>query len=406
MVKQREMPFPISKIDSNASILFAVFQNNSQANGGLASITEVVLGLTGRRHVVTQMETPVNQSWLRSGAQVSILNVPYEPGASFSKQNIIAKVSWIKSLFRNNFRIFKLLRKERIEVIHCNDPAPFWHVVPAARLAGVPVVLNLRDTKSDTEKAHPKRYRRKFRLSSVVLVLSREMAEFYRELVGSVWLKRNAVRLEHVYSIVSVPEARRIEMLNESGEGNEVEVAVGVIAAFSDKKNQLEFIRETCPLLVEQIPGVKIYFIGDFFPERDEYAAICQRAVNELGLQYNVKTVGFQADIWRWYETLDVVVVPSRKEGLARCMIESLAVGTPVVSFDVCSASEILEDRQCGFVVPQGDYLALADRIVCLAMNQHSREVMAERCRDTARQLFTRHDILERYRKLYEGLAK
>jgi len=68
-------------------------------------------------------------------------------------------------------------------------------------------------------------------------------------------------------------------------------------------------------------------------------------------------------------------------------MIESLACGTPVVSFDVCSAREILVQYNCGRVVPQGDYAGLVRELATLARNTFLRNALGVHGSQTAREL-------------------
>jgi glycosyltransferase involved in cell wall biosynthesis len=96
------------------------------------------------------------------------------------------------------------------------------------------------------------------------------------------------------------------------------------------------------------------------------YARRCLETVRRLGLEEHARFHGFSDRVTEWYQACHIVLLASRREGLARCMIESLACGTPVVSFDACSAREVLEEHDCGRVVPQGGYAGLAAAYVRL----------------------------------------
>lgn len=61
-----------------------------------------------------------------------------------------------------------------------------------------------------------------------------------------------------------------------------------------------------------------------------------------------------------YMKAADLLVVPSRYEGMAYTMIESLAAGLPLVAFDVPGASSVVRQGETGFVVPQGNEVALA----------------------------------------------
>jgi glycosyltransferase involved in cell wall biosynthesis len=99
-----------------------------------------------------------------------------------------------------------------------------------------------------------------------------------------------------------------------------------------------------------------------------------------------------------------VVVLASRREGMARCMIEGVACGTPVVSFDVCSAREILEEHDCGRVAPQGEYRQLVRHVEELAASTQERRRLEKNGENTARHLFDPASIVEQYEQLYREL--
>jgi glycosyltransferase involved in cell wall biosynthesis len=84
-------------------------------------------------------------------------------------------------------------------------------------------------------------------------------------------------------------------------------------------------------------------------------------------------------------------------------MIEAVSSGTPVVSFDVCSARGLLDDG-CGVVVDAQDFGALADVLSELIDDADRRQVMGE---TAARVGETRFDSLstgKRYDELYAAL--
>jgi glycosyltransferase involved in cell wall biosynthesis len=392
------------------AVLFAIFQTGNRANGGVESITQVIESRAWNGLVVTQMETAVNQRWREAGLKVEAWSLPYRSGQSFARTGLWAKIRWIFSLFRTNWRIWRLLGKQRFSVVHCNDPAPFWHLVWGARWRGVPVVLNLRDTRATLEGFPVRRFRRRFGLCTAILVLSREMGEYYRAAVGADFLDRKKIPVEHIYSIVDTARMHPVsaaerQVLREQLGIKSGEFAIGYAAAFNDKKNQLGFIEQAGPLLRERLPAGRVHCLGDFDPERDPYARECRAAVERLALGEQVVFRGFTPEIARWYQALDALVVPTRQEGLARCMIEGLACGVPVVSFDVCSAREMLEVHDCGLVVKQGNYPDLVGGLVRLASDEAQRQAMGERGVATARQLFDGRQVAGEYASLYRRVA-
>ena len=401
---------PIDERAARGGVLFAVFQNDSRANGGVESITQVIEGLSETpRFVVTNAETPVTERWRQADAETVVWPLPYASGSSWRSGGLAALARRIRSLVATNWWTWRTLRQRGISVLHCNDPAPFWHVAVGARLAGVPLLLNLRDTKSREEGLDLAKYRRRFRLCSRVLVLSREMKQFY-EPASRVEQGEAHPPIEFIYSVVDFEQMRplppedRLALRRELGITDGT-FAVGFIATFNDKKNQLDYLRHAVPLLANQCPAAKTFFVGDFEPKTNPYARSCAEAAAELQIEARVRFAGFCSDVHRWYQACDVVVIPTRKEGLARCMIEALACGTPVVSFDVASAREVLEEHRCGRVVAQGDYEALCREIAGLANSPVLRADLSANGAALAPRLFSSESCLEKYRSLILTLA-
>ena len=77
------------------------------------------------------------------------------------------------------------------------------------------------------------------------------------------------------------------------------------------------------------------------------------------------------------YRASDVFILPSDEEGFPRRLLESMAMGTPFVAFDVGGVRDIVDPRQIDFVVPPGDVEQMAERIVRLLRDPDLRASQA-----------------------------
>ena len=389
-------------------VLFAIYQSGHRANGGVESVTQVIEQLRGVRPlVITQRETSTNERWRRAGAEVHVWS--WEPHTENSPV-IVRAVRRGAALLANNLRAYRFIRNTDVRVVHANDVRAFWRVALGAKAARARVLVNVRDTKTSDTAALSLKWRATFALADRRLVLSEEMAGAWKRLAER-YREGRSLKIDYIYSIVdfekmrALPTEERRCLREELGIG-EREVALGYVASFNAKKNQLEFIRQAMPGLAASCPEATVYFVGDFRPTSDPYAQQCWEEVEALGLRDRVRFVGYDERIARWYQALDLVVLASRREGLARCMIESLATGTPVVSFAVCSASEVLERYRCGVVVPEGDYEAMVRAIGALAASSSKRAALGKRGADAARALFRADRVVGEYERLYKDMRE
>jgi glycosyltransferase involved in cell wall biosynthesis len=382
-------------------ILVIAFQVGRHADGGVESLTQLLERYAGLDiTVLTQGETAKNRRWREAGIDVRVwpMRSRVGGGGRGGLGRLREHASW-------NVRVGRLARAIRADVVHINDSHALWHSVFGLRLMGVPIVFNIRDTKPGFSPLEIWKWRAAFALTQAQVVLSREMRDAWRGALGVAGRTLHAIHSNVDFQRMSPrsAEERRAARLRLGLPPDRL--AAGYVASFSEKKAQLRFITEAGPALARQIPGLQVWFLGDFAPATDPYAAACARAAEAAPCRGQLVFKGYAERMEEWYAALDLVIVATRNEGLARCMIESLACGTPVVSFDVCSAGEILHQGPCGAVVPQGDYAGLVDALHDLARDGEKRLAWGRRGAEVAAAMFEPVRNTARYVGLYRLIS-
>jgi glycosyltransferase involved in cell wall biosynthesis len=111
--------------------------------------------------------------------------------------------------------------------------------------------------------------------------------------------------------------------------------------------------------------------------------------------------VGRRNDVDLWLAAADVVVVPSRWEGMSLVMLEAMARGCCVVSTNIAGASEALAEG-AGAVVPLGDGVSLARAIVERLTDGELRRVEGRAARRRAESLFSHERMAQGIAETYE----
>ncbi len=363
------------------NLTFVAFIGERSANGGVNSLFELVSDLRDhQRTLFVQKETESLDRWRQTNTQVICLESEF--ASSGGSTAAIRVLDW-------NRRFAKQLRKIAPDVVVCNDIRAMLYAAPAAKRLGIPVAFFVRDI-FEPDRRYGFKWKIAAQLADLVLGLSGEMADELNKRLKPVFpVQRN---IDFVYSIVDfdrmqpVDRQRRLE-LREAAGVDQSEFTILYAAGVCDKKNQLELIRHL-PDLFDKIPHAHLHFVGDFQPDHDAYSRQCQQLVRQSGLQGQVTFHGYASKISEWYQLADCTLLASKREGMARCMIESLSCGTPVVSFDVTSAREILEPSDCGRVALQKDYQGLFCHLESIAQDQELRCQMGETGYRISRQLF------------------
>lgn len=146
-----------------------------------------------------------------------------------------------------------------------------------------------------------------------------------------------------------VNAAGRVSARQRLGLGHEpLAVCIGRL---SPEKGQ-DLLLDAWPSVVDRTPQATLVLVGDG-PTR---LPLEQRRLP------SVRLVGERSDVADWLAATDVVVIPSRREGMALVMLEAMATGRSVVSTDVHGAREALGES-AGVVVSRDDPAALADAV-------------------------------------------
>lgn len=132
---------------------------------------------------------------------------------------------------------------------------------------------------------------------------------------------------------------------------------IGRIVSIKDIKTFIQ----TCAIIKQTIPLVQGWIVGSL-EEDKEYVATCENLVEILGLASNIQFLGPQ-NVMDIYPKLDLLVLTSISEGSPFVILESLAVGIPVVVTDVGACSELIlgkstQDKALG---PAGRLVNIAD---------------------------------------------
>jgi glycosyltransferase involved in cell wall biosynthesis len=137
-------------------------------------------------------------------------------------------------------------------------------------------------------------------------------------------------------------------------------------------------------------PGLRLLLVGDLEDGDPVEPIVCQQMESDPAIVH----IGFLADTAPYYGLMDVLVLPSYREGLGYTALEAQACGLPVVTTNATGAVDSVVDGVTGFHVPAGDWIALADRIDKLLCDPQLRLRMGQRGRERVVREF-RHEVVE-----------
>ena len=293
--------------------------------------------------------------------------------------------------------LVRLLRRERIDVLHSHKFGSNVWAAAIARAVRVPVFVAHEHTWS-----YEGQWLRRFldrrlisRVASVVLTVSEADRRRMTEIEGV-----DPAKVAYLPSGVrphDPPGTRRLR--EELGLAAETPL-VGTVCGLRPQK-ALDVLVRAAARLVTAVPDVRVLILGEG-PERERLEAL----VEELGLGPSVLRLGAwpPAEVADFVEALDVGVLSSHFEGMPLAVMELMAAGKPVVATAVGGVPDLVGDGVHGLLVQPGDPDALAEAVASLLRDPERRAAMGEAGRERQRRDFDFTRMVRRLEERYEEL--
>jgi glycosyltransferase involved in cell wall biosynthesis len=175
---------------------------------------------------------------------------------------------------------------------------------------------------------------------------------------------------------------------------------VGIVARLVHIKAHEVFL-EAAARVVRVLPGCGFLIVGD-----GERRAELHDRVVALGLDRQVRFLGWRRDLERIYADLDLVALTSRNEGLPVSLIEAMAAGCAVVATRVGGVPDLVEDGVTGVLVPSGHPVALAEAMTALLRDPVRRQAFGQAGQKRVAPMFGADRLLRDMARLYSELLE
>jgi len=295
-------------------------------------------------------------------------------------------------------RFIRYLRAHRIRVVHSFGFYANIFAIPAARIAGVAlVVASIRDTGDHLTRAQKALQKSVCRAADRVLVNAQAVRDVLVDAgydPKRITIIRNGIDVDRFNGLPSDPGVRASLGLPGAGP------LVAVFARLNRLKG-LEYFLDAAALLVNRFEHARFLIVGDSISS--EYREELEMRARALGLGERIVFAGFRDEIPQLLSEVTISVLPSLSEGLSNVVLEAMAAGVPVVATAVGGTKELIEDGVSGLLVPPRDASALAQAIGSLLADPERGARIGRAGREAARERFSLQSTVEQTERLYEG---
>ena len=293
--------------------------------------------------------------------------------------------------------LVRIVARENVGLIYCNQMMVKLMGTVAGMVCGTPVIWHCRTLYGKTFRGWF--FNRLARSSSVVRIVavSEACAENFPSAKEKVQVVYNGADLVSFNPEVVQGCVRRIYRIGPD------EVVLGFVGRIVEWKG-IDILLSAMKRVLARRNDVVLVVVGGS-PKRslnllDHY----RRKVANGRYSGRVLFTGFRTDVRPYLKDMDVTLVPSvAPDPCPRSVIESLALGTPVVGSATGGVPELIRDGYNGLLVKPNDVAGLAETILRVIENSELRRQMGSAARVSAVQ---RHDAVEVARRVQAAILE
>jgi len=239
---------------------------------------------------------------------------------------------------------FFLIKKEKIQLLHCQGLLSAILGWCLKRLTGVPYIVTVQslEKKGFWEKLA-------YRNAAFCIAASSAVKEYFQ-----------SMGIKNITVIPNGIDIKRFEKLNRQEARNKLDLNdefVIITVARLERRKGLEF-------LIRALPELRFPFVCLLVGDGEEKGNL-ENLSEKLGVSDKVKFLGQinNKEIPGYLAAADCFVLPSLEEGFGIVILEAQAVGLPIIGTNIGGIKDIIEDGKTGLLVEPADPKEIADAI-------------------------------------------
>lgn len=253
----------------------------------------------------------------------------------------------------------RVIREQKPDIIHAHDMRASF--VAALSCGSIPLISHIHNNAYDS---------RGISVKSIAYLLAGFKAKHIfwvsqSAYEGYCFHKLFAEKSSVLYNIIDTADIHRKMALDP----NTYDFDVIFLGRLTEPKNPQRLMR-VCAKAARQKPDIQVAVVG-----AGELEAETRQLCQELGLQNNVRFLGFQSNPLKMLHDAKVMILTSRWEGTPMCALEAMALGVPVVSTPTDGLKVLIEDGADGYLDDDDD--GLAERILQIVSDPALRKTLA-----------------------------
>ncbi len=307
-------------------------------------------------------------------------------------------------------KIYFYFLTQKFDVVHVHTLKPEFYGQIAAKLAGVPIIMNTIHG-FDFGDETPEKTKKFF------LLLQKIAAKFSDIIFAVSWNVIDIAKAEKICDIRLLKylgrdiDFERFDSGRFSGgfiSNKKKELGIplnkkiiGIVARLVKEKGYPELF-SAMEIILKKFPDTVLVVVGQDEPEKKD--ALHAMDAEKYKIEKNTIFLGERTDVDELYPVMDIFVLPTHREGIGASILEASAMERPVIATKTGGCPEAVENGKTGILIPVGDSEKLAEAIVYLLENPDKAREMGKAGREKILREYSKEVVFKRLGQEYNRL--
>lgn len=380
-----------------------IFNQSSELYGSDKALLELLENYPEGYHpvVVLENEGPLKDILLARGIQV--IKAPVMK-LTRKRMSPIGMVGLIADMISGLFTLWRATRKLDIRLVHSNSIAVLmggfyalifrkkhvWHVHEIVEHPKV--VANL----------YPKWVNF---FSHYIVFNSGAAMKRFLEVVPSIKRKSAVVYNGQTRTEKALTADERMLFRQQKFNCSDTNIVIGLVGRISRWKGQL-LLLDAFKRLIEKYPDTRLVYLGSPPPGQEYFVENLQAKITEYHLSELVTLIGFDRNIWPYYDAMDIVAVPSTDpEPFGLVATEAMLSSKPVVGSGFGGLAEVIVHNQTGLLVTPNSVDDLTASLELLIADADLRHQMGMAGHDRVAKVFSTKQYVNGIAQAYAAVG-
>lgn len=318
-------------------------------------------------------------------------------GIRFVEIPMYREISFIKD-FISLIKIYKLIKKERFKIVHTHSSKAGFLGRIAAKLVSRKIITIYTPNSLSINISRVYKYIEKIAMLFTDRIIA--VSESEKKEIIDAKITSNVEKINSGVEVFSTKNKNKI-IQNELKLNDNTLIVVSV-GRLTKQKDPLTFFM-TVKDFINTYNSRSVFFvwIGD-----GELRSIVDVYIQAYGISNYCKILGWRTDVDELLWGADVFILTSIYESFGYVTCEAMSHFLPVIATNVVGTSDIVIDKECGFLVDVGDYKSISKNLNILIQNENLREEMGKKGNNRIREHFNVIDMVKNTERLYLKLLR